>query len=879
MKIFDNLQIKEGIDNVYLGSYIGGGYGAIYLNQSALSYNNYSVLGTSNNLLLNAPSPTGNITFRTGGNTLLTLDGSTGNFGIGTNTPSGKLDIISDSADGIFIHGIDNILRTRLSHFPGQGGQVALFDPVGLAHTVFNADGSVSYINNTYGFGIGTNNPTSKVSVVSAASDGITIYGTDGLLKTRMYHFPTIGGQISLYDSTGAIKVLFNADGDRSYINNNQNFGLGIDPSAKLHVKGIGSTSSTYSLKIDNSGGSNLLSITDDGSITTPGNLSINGSLASAMMAVYNNNPNGYAAYYSSVANFQAGSASNAVFHTNYGGPSANTVQNALLLRNGSSGTPAPGIGSAIEFLTKNSVTSNFISGYISHSLDTVTAAAEDSRFDFYTVTGGASPSNTLRIVKNMVSINIEPSVLTTFTIRGTGATSSTYAIKTFQVDGTTESFSVTDNGQLNIKDSYWLNGTKILHFGTSNIADSNLFLGRFTGNNTLTGGSNLGISGGLAYLTTGIANIAIGGAGGNTTSGSYNIYIGSSTGATMTTSNGNTLVGFQSLYQITSTTFNTAIGYRAGAKVTNTNSDTNVYIGANSGSADVAGVNCIMLGPYAGQSGTGIFSNSAAFGWASDYTKSNQLVLGSSSGQSRYTEILLGQSNRQVSYDRAAGTTFLVTTGCNFNTAVNGNVDLAGASMRYAAGQSFGIGAPGSLIFAVGTKGTTGATLNTTYTDVITIDGNTANVGINNSTPTEKLDVVGSIKMKGISTGFTGSEIYNKQAGIQTTDATTVSIATIPLAVGEMITLSVMINGFMSDYSTAIGGEVKGTFRRGTTGNVILVGSLNSIINTDSTGSVSFTMDADVSTQTVRIIVTGEATKTYNWVASYSYMKTLTNV
>jgi hypothetical protein len=30
MKIFDNLQIKEGIDNVYLGSYIGGGYGAIY---------------------------------------------------------------------------------------------------------------------------------------------------------------------------------------------------------------------------------------------------------------------------------------------------------------------------------------------------------------------------------------------------------------------------------------------------------------------------------------------------------------------------------------------------------------------------------------------------------------------------------------------------------------------------------------------------------------------------------------------------------------------------------------------------------------------------------------------------------------------------------
>lgn len=128
--------------------------------------------------------------------------------------------------------------------------------------------------------------------------------------------------------------------------------------------------------------------------------------------------------------------------------------------------------------------------------------------------------------------------------------------------------------------------------------------------------------------------------------------------------------------------------------------------------------------------------------------------------------------------------------------------------------------------------------------------------------------------RFEGITSGFNGSSSYTTQAGLQTTDNTTHTLASVVVNSNETITLSGTITAAQSDHSNAVGGNFNITARR-SSGNITLIG--NPIINVNSSSTATFTADVDTATQSVRVLVSGVASTTYNWVSTLQYQKVLT--
>ncbi|GDX24555.1 hypothetical protein LBMAG10_12200 [Actinomycetes bacterium] len=126
------------------------------------------------------------------------------------------------------------------------------------------------------------------------------------------------------------------------------------------------------------------------------------------------------------------------------------------------------------------------------------------------------------------------------------------------------------------------------------------------------------------------------------------------------------------------------------------------------------------------------------------------------------------------------------------------------------------------------------------------------------------------------IGSGFTGSQQYTGQAGLQTTNNTIQTLASVVVNQLESITLSGTITAAQSDHSNMIGGNFLICARRASGGNVTLVGTVT--VTVKSSSAATFTCDVDTVSQSVRIRITGVAAVTYNWVCTYSYQKVLTN-
>lgn len=113
-------------------------------------------------------------------------------------------------------------------------------------------------------------------------------------------------------------------------------------------------------------------------------------------------------------------------------------------------------------------------------------------------------------------------------------------------------------------------------------------------------------------------------------------------------------------------------------------------------------------------------------------------------------------------------------------------------------------------------------------------------------------------------------SEIASEST-IQTTDATTTEIASIPVAESQAVTIKGEMIALRDDATEALGSDFFAVFHRPTSSNVQIISTATISNKENFSGSPALTIVADTINQTVSLRVTGEAAKTINWHIAYS--------
>ena len=261
------------------------------------------------------------------GNSRGNINITSGNVGIGTASPSHKLDIYSNENVPLRIHrpsnanlnssgawgigfstrgdAVTSTTDTRAGIFSYYNGNLFLAtnstsivsDPDAYARLTVTAAGNV-------GIGTGATAPADKLTIQEDSAD-FSIRKTDGTLSARIVQFGSGASELRQYDASGSQKVSINTVGD-SYFNGG-NVGIGATiPSSLLHINaadgvmvdtftayirnqeatagdnfglGIqaGSNSSDVSLQVSDKAGTSLLRVRGDGNVgigtTSPASL------------------------------------------------------------------------------------------------------------------------------------------------------------------------------------------------------------------------------------------------------------------------------------------------------------------------------------------------------------------------------------------------------------------------------------------------------------------------------------------------------------------------------------------------------------------------------------------------------------------------------
>jgi hypothetical protein len=226
---------------------------------------------------------------------------SSGNVGINTLTPSQKLHVVGSlriESGGIYDG--TNSIGTSGQVLSSTGTATAWVTPSGGSPAgttgavqfnnagAFAADSANFFWDDTNDrLGIGTNAPTTalQVNTSSASLNGILINqtgGTSNFSSIGLANGGSIRASLGMNLNTGEVRLsalsggyfptIYSNGVEAMRIETNGNTGIGINaPTARLHVKGSGSTSATTSLLVQNSASTELLKTTDDGN-TTIGN-------------------------------------------------------------------------------------------------------------------------------------------------------------------------------------------------------------------------------------------------------------------------------------------------------------------------------------------------------------------------------------------------------------------------------------------------------------------------------------------------------------------------------------------------------------------------------------------------------------------------------
>jgi hypothetical protein len=472
--------------------------------------------------------------------------------------------------------------------------------------------------------------------------------------------------------------------------NTNGRLGIGYStiatPTAKLEIRGSGSTSATTSLLVQNSANASLFSVRDDGNAIVNNSLSVGGAVNTTgfnqKIRIIGQGDSALGIYRNQESTFGA----KLEFMKSRG------TYDVPLIVNSSD------ILGSIGFFGYNGTSYINAASISSVALSTSTGVEGDLRFTVWNNTGGNV--NTMRATKDGVGIGNALDYLPSarLQIRGAGTTSATTALL-LQNSLSTELFRVRDDGNIGIGtatptfrlevqggDVRFANGLTIgtagsagwqfssntvtliqngiisvdfvngreFSFTNASFLTTYLKLASVTGNvlintttdsgfrldvngtariNTLTIGLGTGqiatntVLGNLALNsnTTGIRNVAIGqNALSNNTTGSFNIAIGRNALNVNTTNSNNTAVGNDALANAQADG-NTAIGSSALQSATGSN---NTAVGFGSLDTNTTGERNTAIGQG---SSSGNFSGSVILGRLATATANNQFVVGSS--------------------------------------------------------------------------------------------------------------------------------------------------------------------------------------------------------------------------------------------------------